>query len=58
MFRDYVGQLLWEIDDVLLRFGQSKSTIPQYIELVHPETKKKQMSAAQIKDYILGKLTA
>ena len=58
LFRDYVGQLLWEIDDVLLHFGKSQSKMPQYIELAHPQAKQKEMSAEEIKQHILSRLTA
>lgn len=57
IFRDYVGQTLWVINSIQHLKTTSSNEMPQYVELSHPEMKKKsQMTAAQIKQHILDRL--
>lgn len=56
LFRDYVGQTLWVINSIQHLKTTSENTMPQYVELSHPETKKNQPTAEEIKQHILDRL--
>lgn len=56
LYWDYTGQMLWDINAALYSLGGREYTKPQYVELAHPELKKPEMTAEQIKNYILEKL--
>ena len=52
----YANQCLWTIAGGLYSIGGQSFDMPQYVELIHPETKKAQPSAQQIKDDIVKRL--
>jgi hypothetical protein len=56
MFRDYVGQTLWVINTIQHFKTTGENNMPQYIELSHPELKKNQLTANEIKQHILDRL--
>ena len=56
LFRDYVGQSLWDANSALYAFGKTDYDRKQYVELAHPETEGKKMSAAEIKEHVLDLL--
>lgn len=55
MFRDYVGQALWDIDSALRAFGKVKQDMIQYIDYVHPR-KIEKVTVEEVKKHILDKL--
>lgn len=56
MFMDYVGQMVWSIDTAIEAAFGGENKVPQYIELVHPEMKKKDMSTEEVKQHILERM--
>ena len=57
VFRDYVGQALWHITTIQHFKATEKNTMPQYIELSHPETKNEDTrSSEEIIQYVLDGL--
>lgn len=52
----YTAQCLWALTSGVYGLTGNKFNMPQYVELIHPETKKEEMNAQQIKDYILKRL--
>lgn len=55
LFRDYVGQALWDIDRAIHAFVGAEISLPQYVELSHKH-KPKEMTAEEIKQYVLERL--
>ena len=48
LFQTYIAQALWGLDYMASeRYGYNHA-LPQYVELIHPETKKQDLTAAQI----------
>ena len=57
VFRDYVGQALWHITTIQHFKATEKNTMPQYVEISHPETKNLDTrSAEEIFQYVLDGL--
>ena len=57
LFRDYVGQALWHITTIQHFKTTQENSMPQYIELSHPETKiKDTRSAEEIFQYVIDGL--
>ena len=57
LYNDYVGQGIWIISTMIAGIAGKESPLPQYIELMHPETKKPEETAEEIKARILKRLT-
>lgn len=56
LFRDYVGQSLWDIDNMCRHIFGGENDMPQYITLAHKEKPGKEMTAEEIKAHVLEKL--
>lgn len=57
LFRDYMGQCLWHITTIQHLKTSCDNSIPQYIELAHPELMPKEENPEEVKERILSKLT-
>lgn len=55
-YESYMAQCLWTATSIISQLGGHELDFPQYIELTHPETKKRQPTAQQIKDHVVGRL--
>ena len=54
LFRDYVGQCLWEANHAIYGIGGVTYSQKQYVELAHPdEGKSSKMTAEEIKQHVL-----
>jgi hypothetical protein len=55
LFQDYVGQALWHITTIQHLKTNVQNSMPQYIELAHPERiVKGPQTAEEIFNYVLG----
>lgn len=57
LYESYTAQCLWSIANGLYGLGGHEFSMPQYVELIHPELKKNQQTAQEIKDYIYARIT-
>ena len=51
-----MAQVMWALTQAVYEIGGAKFNMPQYVEIIHPETKRKQPSAKQIKETVLKML--
>lgn len=56
LYESYSAQLLWMIARGLYGIAGAEYDMPQYVEILHPETRKSQPTAQQIKDHVLQRL--
>lgn len=59
LFRDYVGQTLWIINTIQHLKTTKENDMPQYVEIAHPELKKKDdglKTTEEIIQYVLDGL--
>lgn len=52
----YTAQCLWALASGVYGLAGSEFNMPQFVELLYPETKKDEPTAQQIKDHVLKRL--
>ncbi|MBR4352712.1 MAG: hypothetical protein IKQ01_06540 [Bacteroidales bacterium] len=52
----YANQCLWSMTSAIFGLAGADFSMPQYVEIIHPETKTEQQSAQDIKDHVVSRL--
>lgn len=55
-YQVYTAQCLWSIASGLYSLGGTTFDMQQYVEIVYPETKAKELTAEEVKAHILERL--
>lgn len=58
MYEIYTAQCMWDLTRAVYGLGGNEYNLPQYVELIYPETKRNQPTAQEIKDRLVKMLEA
>jgi hypothetical protein len=56
IYTSYVGQTLWHLNTIAHLYTTAPNDMPQYLEIAHPEARKKEPTADEIKRNLWEKL--